>query len=300
MKQECVVNVLPSTTDVRYRAFTPGDISAAHGLSTALGWPYRPQDWQFSAETSVGFVAEERGVVIGTAMCWKFGEDRASLGHVIVSAEHQGRGIGRKLMEAVLDELGPRITFLHATPAGRPLYEKLGFAECGTLDQCQGNVGRAAPVALLEGERLRAAMPADFPCLFELASRATGLARDELLSALLERGDGVVLERDGEIVGFSVLRRFGRGYVLGPVVALRSRNDARAKALISYWLTRREDEFVRIDVPTETNLSDWLADQGLKRVDTCSKMVRNAPAGGHRGAPDPVCRLYGLISQAML
>lgn len=300
MKQECAVNDLPSTTDVRYRAFTADDISAAHGLSTALGWPYRPQDWQFSAETAVGFVAEEHGVVIGTAMCWKFGADRASLGHVIVSSEHQGRGIGRKLMEAVLDELGPRVTFLHATPAGRPLYEKLGFAECGTLDQCQGNVARAAPVALLDGERLRAAMPADFPCLFELASRATGLARDELLSTLLERGEGVVLERDGEIAGFSVLRRFGRGYAIGPVVALRSRDDARAKALIGYWLTRREDEFIRIDVPTETNLSHWLAEQGLKRVDTCSKMVLNAPAEAHRGAPDPVCRLYGLISQALL
>ncbi len=300
MKQSCVVNVDPSKTNLRYRAFTLADIPAAHGLSMALGWPYRPEDWQFSADTAKGFVAEESGIVIGTALCWKFGADRASLGHVIVSSVHQGRGIGRKLMEAVLEELGPRITFLHATPAGKPLYEKLGFTVCGSLEQYQGNVGPSFRIALLDGERLRTGTSEDFPQLIELASRASGLDRQAVLSALLKRGESVVLERDGEIVGFSVLRRFGRGYVIGPVVALRSRDDARARALIGYWLTRREGEFVRIDVPAGTSLTDWLGDQGLKRVDVCSKMVRNAPAEAHSGVPDPVYRLYGLISQAML
>ena len=109
-----------------------------------------------------------------------------------------------------------------------------------------------------------------------------------------------MLEQDGEVAGFSVLRRFGRGYVIGPVVARRSGDDAQAKALISHWLSARENEFVRIDVPSGTSLPDWLDAQGLKRVDTCSKMVRNAPADAHRGASDPVYVQYGLISQAML
>ncbi|AXF25511.1 GNAT family N-acetyltransferase [Burkholderia pyrrocinia] len=300
MKQERDINVALSMTKPRYRRFAPADIPAAHALSMALAWPFRAEDWQFSADTSIGFVAEESGIVIGTAMCWKYGADRASLGHVIVSSAHQGRGIGRVLMETVLEELGPRMTFLHATPAGQPLYEKLGFNVCGSLDQYQGNVGHAAPVALLDGERLRAGTPADLPRLIELDARASGLERDALLSALLKRAESVVLERDGEIVGFSVLRRFGRGYVIGPVVAPDSRDDARAGALIGYWLTRRESEFVRIDVPSGTSLPGWMNEQGLKRVDTCSKMVRNAPAGAYGGAPDPACRLYGLLSQAML
>jgi len=300
MKRECALNVSPSIGSLRYRTFGPADVPAAHALSMALGWPYRPEDWQFSANTSIGFAAEDDGVVIGTAMCWKFGADRASLGHVIVSSGHQGRGIGRKLMEIVLEELGPRITFLHATQAGQPLYEKLGFSVCGSLDQYHGNVGKAEPIVPLDGEQLRPGTRADFPYLIELASRASGLERHALLSALLERGESVVLERDGEIVGFSVLRRFGRGYVIGPVVALRARDDMRARALIGYWLNRREGEFVRIDVPTGTSLPDWLIGQGLKRADTCSKMVRNAPASAHTGAYDPVYRLYGLISQAML
>ncbi|HHX4174603.1 TPA: GNAT family N-acetyltransferase, partial [Burkholderia contaminans] len=207
---------------LRYRRFTAADVPAAHALTVALRWPFRAEDWQFSADTSTAFAAEENGVVIGTAMCWKYGADRASIGHVIVSDAHQGRGIGRKLMEMLLDELGPRITFLHATPAGRPLYEKLGFTVCGSLGQYQGNVVRPADVALPDGVRLRAGSPADWPRLVELDARASGLQRDELMAALFQRGESVVLERDGEVVGFSVLRRFGRGDVIGPVAAPRA------------------------------------------------------------------------------
>ncbi|MBR8151830.1 GNAT family N-acetyltransferase [Burkholderia vietnamiensis] len=300
MTHEHATNAAAPATALHYRRFTAADVSGAHALSMALRWPFRAEDWQFSADTSTAFVAEEDGVVIGTAMCWKYGADRAALGHVIVSSEHQGRGIGRALMQIVLDELGPRITFLHATPAGQPLYEKLGFAVCGSLDQFQGNVERPASQTLAEGERLRAATPADLDCLVALDTRASGLGRAALLAALLARGEGVVLERGGEIAGFAVLRRFGRGHVIGPVVAPRSPDDALAKALIAHWLRARDGEFVRIDVPSGTCLPDWLDAQGLKRVDTCSKMVRNAPAAAHGAPHDPDCGLYALVSQAMV
>lgn len=289
----------PKMAPPRYRKFTSADIPAAHGLSVAVRWPHRPEDWQFAADAGTGFVAEENGVVIGTALCWKFGADRASLGLVIVSPEHQGRGIGRKLMEMVLEELGPRITFLHATPAGRPLYERLGFSVCGSLDQHQGTVTRISPVALPDNGRLRASNAADLPRLIDLASRATGLERNAMLPALLQVAEGMVLEQDDEIIGFSVFRRFGRGHAIGPVVALRSPDDLRAKALIGCWLTGREGEYVRIDAPAGATLTDWLTEQGLLRVDTVVRMVRNAPAEAHSGAADPVYSSYGLISQAM-
>lgn len=83
MKEACVMNIPPSKTDLGYRAFTLADIAAAHGLSKALGSPYRSEDWQFSVEMATGFVAEENGVVIGTALYWTFGADRASLGQIV-------------------------------------------------------------------------------------------------------------------------------------------------------------------------------------------------------------------------
>lgn len=289
----------PATQPLVYRRFTPADIEAAHGLSTAVGWRHSPADWRLAADTGAGFVAEEAGVVLGTILYWKYGTDRATLGMVIVAPEQQGRGIGRRLMELALDELCERITFLHATLAGQPLYEKLGFQACGTIDQRNGPIGAVAALAPPAGERLRPIVPGDLPQLTELASRACGLDRSAMLPALLQVAQGVVLERGGELLGFSLCRRFGLGYVIGPVAAAHSPGDLRAKALISYWLERHPGEFMRIDTPADTGLDDWLTELGMKNVDTPVKMVRNAPAAEHSGEPDPTYRAYGIINQAM-
>ena len=170
-----------------YRPFTPDDIGAAHALSSELNWPHRADDWRFVADAGTGFVAEDASGVIGTALCWKYGSDTASLGMVIVSPEQQGRGIGRKLMELLLEELGDRTTLLHATPAGKPLYEKLGFREIGTLHQHQGAAFQPPLVSLPPGERLRPLGSNDAPRLIELASRASGLDRSALAAGAARR-----------------------------------------------------------------------------------------------------------------
>lgn len=287
---------------VTYRSFTADDVPAAHALSVIVKWPHRPEDWRFAFDAGVGFVAEQDGAVIGTALCWKFGLDRASLGLVIVSPDHQGHGIGRKLMEMLLAETGERMTFLHATRAGQPLYEKLGFQAFGSLDQHQGAVFQPALVSLPPGERLRPLGVNDTPRLIELASRASGLDRSAVLPALLQAADGIALDRDGELVGFSLFRRFGRGYTIGPVVAPTlpgddaTVNTDRAKALIRHWLAINEGAFIRIDMPTESGLSDWLTGLGLPRVDTVMRMVRNATLPLET---DTTVKQYGIINQAM-
>ena len=282
-----------------YRAFESNDIVPAHALSLAVGWPHRVEDWQFMFDAGSGFVAQDNGAVIGTALYWKYGADRGTLGLVIVSPQAQGRGIGRKLMDLVLEALGHRVTFLHATPAGKPLYEKLGFDACGTVNQHQGTIGDVPAVTPPAGEQLRPLTADDAPKVIELASRASGLDRSTVIPALLDVAQGVVLERAGELVGFSLLRRFGRGYAIGPVVATASPDDRRAKSLIAHWLARHAGEFLRIDVPGTAGLSDWLIALGMVRIDSVVNMVRNAPAQTHCGEPDAVYRLFGIVNQAM-
>jgi len=293
------VSKSPVKTAPIYRAFESSDIVAAHALSLAVGWPHRADDWQLMFDAGKGFIAQDNGEVIGTALYWKCGADRATLGLVIVSPLEQGRGIGRKLMELELEALGKRVTFLHATPAGRPLYEKLGFEACGTVDHHQGTVGSVRTVTSSNGERLRALTGDDVPKIIELASRASGLDRSQIVPALLDVAQGVVLEHSGELVGFSLLRRFGRGYAIGPVVAARSPDEQRAKSLIAHWLAKHVNDFVRIDVPGNAGLNDWLNALGLTRVDTVVKMVRNEPAEQHRGDSDAVYGMFGIINQGM-
>lgn len=176
---------------IHYRRFTEEDIAAAHALTVELKWPHRVEDWRFVTGIGTGFAAVEGATLVGTALCWKYGSQTASLGMVIVAPSHQGRGIGRRLTELALEELGSRGTMLHATPAGRPLYEQLGFRAIGALDQHQGAALQPALVSLPPAERLRPLGASDLPRLVELASRTSGLDRAEVLPALLETADGI-------------------------------------------------------------------------------------------------------------
>ena len=275
---------------IAYRPMNEDDLPAAHALSQAVRWPHRLEDWQFAHRLALGFVAEQDGAVIGTALCWRQGERHGSLGLIIVSPEHQGMGIGRKLMHLVLEALGERRALLHATAAGQPLYESLGFAATGAVHQHQGEMAAVAPV-VPPGERLRPAGPDDLAKMIALANRATGMSRDAVLTQLVGVGEGAVLERDGDIVGFSLLRRFGRGQVVGPVVA--SDGD-RAKALIAYWSGAHAGAFVRVDVTGDSGLGAWLAEAGLAQVDTVVAMARNgAPP------PDAAVRQFAIVNQAL-
>jgi len=281
---------------IQYRRFGVADIAAAHALTAELKWPHRAEDWRFVAGIGEGFVAERDASVVGTILCWKYGEHTSSLGMVIVSPSHQGFGIGRKLTELALEELGERATVLHATPAGRPLYEKLGFAPVGMLHQHQGAALQPPLLPLPPRERLRPLGVNDMPRLIELASRASGLDRKAVLPVLFEAAEGIGLDRDGELIGFSLFRRFGRGRAIGPVVAQHDEDSVRAKALIGHWLASNPGMFIRLDTPLDSGLSDWLESLGLTRVDSVVKMVRNAQ---HMPPPEREFAQYGIINQAI-
>ncbi len=276
---------------VAYRPMNENDLTAAHALSQAVRWPHRREDWQFVYRLGTSFVAEEDGAVVGTAMCWLQGSRTGSLGMIIVSPDHQGKGIGRKLMQLVLEALGERCTELNATVAGKPLYESLGFKVTGSLHQHQGTIAAVAPLALAEGETIRPAEPGDIAQMIALANRGSGMARDDILKQLAAEAAGAVLERDGELLGFSFMRRFGRGQVIGPLVAPDSE---RAKALIAFWAGAFAGSFVRLDITGTSGLGDWLAEAGLPEVDTAVIMARN-------GVPeqDPDVRQFAIISQAL-
>ncbi len=284
-----MVTGIEATVDLR--RMTARDLAAAHDLSREQKWPHRIEDWEMLFQLGSGFVAERDGKVIGTAMSWLYGEDAATLGMVIVSPRAQGMGIGRRLMDAVLGELGNRTVLLNATDEGAPLYRKMGFEPVGPIFQHQG-AAFAVPVAkLIPDERVRPMGAKDIGTLRALARRATGMNRDNLIDALVPGAQGVVLTRGNEPVGFALFRRFGRGYVVGPTVAP---DTGGAKALISHWLGSNSGMFCRLDVPEESGLSNWLDELGLPCVGRVMRMTR-----GVNPRTDPGIRTFSLTTQAL-
>ena len=276
---------------VRLRPFNPSDLEAAHALSSELRWPHRLEDWQFALAHGSGIVAECDGRVVGTALRWLWGTDRSTLGLVIVSPAWQGRRIGQRLIAALLDDVGRRHVLLHATAQGQGLYERLGFRRVGEIRQHQGIAVRAPSQALGDGERLRPPCRHELERLVSLDLKAAGLPRASLVCRMLREESSVVFERGGQAVGFSVLRRFGRGHAIGPVVAP---DVASARALIAHWCDLHAGEFLRIDVDAESGMSQWLEGLGLTRVGTAAAMVR-----GKLPPRGPTCGGWALITQAM-
>jgi predicted N-acetyltransferase YhbS len=276
---------------LRLREMTRDDLAAAHALSTEAQWPHRIEDWELMLSVGFGVVAERDGEIVGTTMAWPYGADAATLGMVIVSRACRGAGLGRQLMEKVLGRLEGRTVLLNSTPDGAPLYRKLGFEPIGSIHQHQG-AAFSVPVAKLKrGERVRPLGASDAAAVIELDRRATGLARAELMTAVLKSGQGVILDRGGEAAGFALFRRFGRGYVVGPVV---SPDRDGAKALISHWLGSNAGMFIRVDTAGDSGLSSWLEEMGLKEVDRVTTMaLGQPPRRGDGVAP------FAIVSQAL-
>lgn len=267
------------------------DLPAAQALSREVNWPHRLEDWQFVYSVGQGLVAYSGDQLVGTAMWWTYDGTIVRLGMVIVDPAIQRSGVGRALMRGVLDRTREPTVLLNATKQGDALYRQLGFLGAGSLVQHQGASFSAPLVPLRERERIRPLGRNELARLVELDAAACGVRREGVIAALIEAGEAVVLDDAGETVGFAFYRRFGRGHVIGPVVA---RDAASARALIAHWAGSNAGMFMRIDVPGESGLSNWLEELGLWRVDYAVTMVRGAP-------PKPAAgfHVFGAVNQAL-
>ena len=277
---------------VTLRAMTESDIPAAHALTTEFRWPHRVADLEQAFRHGEGVVAERDGQVVGSAVRWLWGPSHATLGLIVVSPACQGRRIGARMMNVLLEGLEQHTLLLHATSEGRGLYERMGFRRIGEIRQHQGIAQPSPPIALAPGWRLRPASQSDLPTLKALDACSRGMPRDALIEELHAQAEAsVVLDHDGEARGFALLRRFGRGHAIGPVVA----PDAEgAKALIAHLSGLNAGRFTRIDIDFDSGLAEWIESLGLLRVDAPTTMLRGAPL-----QLDASTRLFAIVTQAL-
>jgi predicted GNAT family N-acyltransferase len=253
-----------------------------------MGWPYRREDWEFAAMVGQGLVLERAGEVIGTALWWNYGQAYATAGMIIVTASAQGGGYGSRLFNGLLEATDGRNVLLNSTEEGLALYKRRGFTAWGTVLQHQGLLS----VALTQSARddIRQATVSDLAAIQAFDERATGLPRLSMVAALADAGNVIVIERAGRIAGYAIARRWGRGYVVGPVAA-ESAEDAQR--LILAKLSTLHGQFVRIDIYAEHGLGDWLESLGLVRVGHATAMVK-----GRRPIFDGRARMYALANQS--
>ena len=329
---------------------TAADTHACWQLSQALRWPHREADWQqfisWAKAHGAALAVRADGQLIGCGLAWQWGDEQGSIGMVIVDNAWQRRGIGKQLFRGLLQALEGRDVMLQATAQGRPLYESLGFTAIGHARQFHGHwqpPAEAAPTAPITTDNLaRLLQPQDLPALLAYDQRERGLTRPSLLQALLAQMDAdercaVSVDAHGRLCGYGILRRFGRGWVVGPLLA---DGADRAVALVKRLIQERTGDFVRIDLAADTRafppphtltqaqaqaghdrpsaqdhgrdadvLANWLQAHGLALVDQPTTMIRlaasrpnaDAPAGnGSQSAPQArTATVCALAAQAL-
>jgi GNAT superfamily N-acetyltransferase len=281
-----------STRELTIREATPADgerlgeifYDAFDSIATAHNFPIEAISPEFTrfkvaqmlgGEGFTGLLAEHDGEVLGAA----FVDERGAIvgvGPVSVDRGAQDAGVGRALMEAVLereDERGPAGVRLVQTAyhyRSLALYAKLGFVVREPLSVLQGT----PPALSIPGRSVRPAREEDLiPCA-ELCDRVHGHERTAELRGAIAAGTASVVERPERICGYAT--GFGYGWH-----AVAETNEDLIALLGS------ADSFMGLGVllpSRNAELLGWCLAHGLRIVQQSTLMtigLYNEPAGAY-------------------
>jgi GNAT superfamily N-acetyltransferase len=265
-------------SDLRIRRLGADDLSDLVALAARQNWIDEERRYSFLLQVSdvYGLDDAHGGDLIGTVTLTRFEPAFATVGMMLVDPAHGGRGHGGTLMRHVLGVAGEATVALFATPAGRPLYEKLGFETLGVNHSSRGRY-TGDPTGMSEP-----ATDSDLDAIIELDRAVAGCDRSALLGAYVSFAERVRVARrdDGAVSGYAGLWRHGNLGVIGPVVAA---NTDEAIVLAGDIAADTGGE-VRIEVGEDrAELAAWAGATGLARAATTSLMtVGGRPLPGDR------------------
>ena len=232
--------------EMEIRLLRESDLPAALRLKELAQWNQTEDDWLrlLRLELNGCFCATIEGDVVATTTTTTYGSVLAWVGMVLVDPEHRRRGIATKLMQVAMDYLskaGVETIKLDATPAGRSVYENLGFKEESLIERWEGVAG-SPPTArgTLDTDALGDALILD--------RDAFGADRSKLIEMLFEESsfEPVAAENPtGRLSGYALARRGTDANYVGPLVA----NEANATtALLDGVLGQMNGQRVYVDL----------------------------------------------------
>lgn len=270
---------------IQIRKLLSEDIESAMRLVLAEGWNQTEKDWQLLIGNPLNYciVAEFDGNFVGTATAINYSNRIAWIGMVLVNKEYRGRGISKILLSTIFDKLKScKSIKLDATPAGQPVYEKLGFENeylisrlvKKTFESLQFPDFGIIPQKILEK---------DIPSIIEFDKQSFGSDRTQLIETLVKDYPDKcwVLKRETKIVGFALGRNGNKYHQIGPVSAQTSDD---ATLLISYALKNMHNQPIVVDIlDDKQELIELLISAGFVKQRYFTRMyLKNNPFPGEK------------------
>lgn len=256
------------------------------------GWNPGPHDadvfWQTDPMGYVGYLNEGELIAGGSVVA--YGADFGFMGFFIVKPEWRGKGIGEKLWlqrrDLLLSRLEPGAAIgMDGVLAMQPFYAKGGFS-MAFRDERYTRLGadfeRFPHVEKFEPEDLPQVLNYDRDCF--------GFARPQFLIPWLQMPGNYsfVFKNNGQLNGFAIMRKAGKGYKIGPLFA---DNYAVAEALYCSCLQAVPGEEVFLDIPvTNMDAVKLVHAYEASYVFECARMYYGEP-------PQlPAHKIFGITS----
>lgn len=254
-----------------YEAFR--DIAERHNFGLPFPTP------QF-AQLLVRMLAQTEGwesyllVEDGRAIACNFGDERdevIGVGPVAVAVDQQGRGLGRRVMEALLERArrggfaSVRLVQAAYNMQSFSLYHNLGFEAKDLLANLRGQPGAdQAPT-----DHVRQYTPADLDACDALHREVLGIGRRHDIEFIAGFAPPIVVERDGQMAGY--LTRFpGEQTFVSHGVA----RDERALRDLLIGVARAAPQDLHLLLPTaQAETLRWAMGQGFRLLELDSYMV---------------------------
>ena len=268
------------------RALAADDVPECLLLSSEAGWNQTAADWQLILNVGRGRGIVDGARLVATAAVMPLGDRLGWICMVLVTRDARRQGLATRLMRWAVDALAAegRVAGLDATPAGREVYRRLGFAGGGTITRL---IAQDVDRRDLKSGGVRHLTPDDMQAVVTFDAQAFGAERGAILADLRRRQPelaAVAGARD-QISGYLVAREGRFAIHLGPVVA---DDAATARALLSQALARVEGP-VLIDLSDRhESLRAWLDARGFVAQRGFTRMLNGDAGGG-----DPA-RLFAI------
>jgi GNAT superfamily N-acetyltransferase len=257
---------------------SPAGIARAIDWAAAEGWNPGVNDAAcFASVDAQGFIGGWLGDrMIASISIVNYDSRFSFLGFYIVEEAYRGQGYGYRLWSDALKHAGNRTVGLDGVTAEQENYRKSGFELAYRNIRYGGHPGKIADIATPAGLEITQ-LAALNPKLAAFDRRLFPAPREAFLASWLSapKHGSLCASKDGELVGFGVIRPCRMGYKIGPLFA---EDHSVAESLLAKLLSGIEPEReaeVFLDVPEPNPDAAALAEGlGLAPVFETARMYK--------------------------